>query len=116
MSCKFCEDGNGRQEPFTIGRRTNDEGTTRHKTAANPPRAFSFSNSASPAAAVPCMSRRSTSTTLFFAFGSFRFLNMAAVHSTFPGATSHPADRVHQTPRQILHKWAQRGRGLQQVC
>jgi len=47
---------------------------------ANPPRAFSFSNSASYSAAVPCISRRSTSATVFFDFGSLRFRNIATFH------------------------------------
>src|SRR5215475_925180 len=49
---------------------------------ANPPRAFSFSNSASFSAAVPCISRKSATAVLFFAFGSFRFRNIATSRFT----------------------------------
>src|SRR5215471_13990921 len=52
---------------------------------ANPPRDFNFSNSASFSAAVPCMSRRSVSATLFLGLGFFRFRNIAT--STFYRST-----------------------------
>src|SRR5262249_10561875 len=48
---------------------------------SNPPRAFSFSNSASFPAAVPCMYRRSVSATLFLALGSFRLRNITTSRS-----------------------------------
>jgi len=42
-------------------------------------------NRASFSAAVPCISRRSASATVFFAFGSFRFRNIATSHFNYLG-------------------------------
>jgi len=53
---------------------------------AKPPRTFTFSNSASFSAAVPCMSRSSASARLFFfGLGCFRFRNIATSHFNYLG-------------------------------
>src|SRR5262249_32043199 len=52
---------------------------------ANPPRAFSFSNSASFSPACPCVTRTVASTTVFFPFGSFGSRNIATSHFNYSG-------------------------------
>src|SRR5215472_4049561 len=64
-------------------------------------------DSASFSAAVPCISLRSASTTVFFAFGSLRFRNIATSHFQllgvfYNGQSYQPTTRSHLSSRVVL--------------
>src|SRR5262249_49772509 len=65
---------------------------------ANAPAAFNLSNSTSFSAGVPCMSRRSVSRMLLFAFASFLFRNIepsSPRHENSTRSKHHGRDKEH---------------------